>query len=150
MESTLRPPADPGFRLIETGLWTPREGLHLAEYHLARLQGSAAHLGIAPVGVEQALGGVDADGPRRLRLTVDAAGRAEITLHEFTPEPAGTLWRLAVSETRLEAATRRLGQAPVRLRWTGRAELPEHGRVFQPADSVRRSPTSLPILARGW
>ncbi len=103
MESALCPPSDPGFRLIETGLWTPGAGLHRAELHLARLHDSAALLGIAPKGVEDALEGVAADGPRRLRLTVDADGAVEITLHAFEPVAEGAVWRLAVSDTRLMA-----------------------------------------------
>jgi 4-amino-4-deoxychorismate lyase len=103
MESPLRPPADPEFRLIETGLWTPDEGLRLADFHLGRLRSSAARLEIGIKGLDAALAAVRASGPRRLRLTVDAGGRVEVTLHDFTPEPEGRAWRLAVSEKRLIA-----------------------------------------------
>ncbi|MEQ8257106.1 MULTISPECIES: aminotransferase class IV family protein [Roseovarius] len=103
MESPLRPPADHGFRLIETGLWTPGEGLRLADFHLERLRTSAARLGIEIEALDAALAAVEADRPRRMRLTVDAGGQVEITLHDFTPEPEGRAWRLAVSETRLIA-----------------------------------------------
>lgn len=54
-------------------------------------------------GLDAALEAVEADRPKRLRLTVDAGGQVEVTLHEFTPEPEGRAWRLAVSETRLIA-----------------------------------------------
>jgi len=103
MESPLRPPADPEFRLIETGLWTPDAGLRLADLHLGRLRASAARLEIGIKGLDAALAAVRASGPRRLRLTVDAGGQVEITLHDFTPEPEGRAWRLAVSKTRLLA-----------------------------------------------
>ncbi len=103
MESPLCPPADPGFRLIETGRWTPGEGLHRKALHLERLRASAARLGIGIKGLDAALEAVEASAPRRLRLTVDVEGKVEVTLHEFTPEPEGRAWRLAVSETRLIA-----------------------------------------------
>lgn len=103
MESPLCPPADRGFRLIETGLWTPDEGLHRAALHLGRLRTSAARLGIEILDLDAALEAARADGPRRMRLTVDAGGQVEITLHDFTPEPEGRAWRLAVSEARLIA-----------------------------------------------
>ncbi|QFT98824.1 putative branched-chain-amino-acid aminotransferase [Roseovarius sp. THAF8] len=103
MESPLCPPADRGFRLIETGLWTPEDGLRLVDLHLERLRTSAARLGIGIDGLDAALEGIEASAPRRLRLTVDAGGQVEVALHEFTPEPEGRAWRLAVSEARLIA-----------------------------------------------
>ncbi|MGK7654021.1 aminotransferase class IV family protein [Roseovarius sp. B08] len=103
MESPLCPPADRGFRLIETGLWTPGEGWHREALHLERLRASAARMGIGINGLEAALEAVEADRPRRMRLTVDAGGQVEVTLHDFTPEPEGRAWRLAVSEARLIA-----------------------------------------------
>ncbi len=103
MESPLRPPSDREFRLIETGLWTPGEGLHRKALHLERLRASAAQLGIEIAALDAALEAVEADRPRRMRLTVDAGGQVEVTLHEFTPEPQGRTWRLSVSEARLIA-----------------------------------------------
>ncbi len=103
MESPLRPPADPDFRLIETMLWTPEGGFQRGDVHRKRLAFAARQLGIAPVGVDAALEVFSADGPQRVRLTVDAGGRAEITHASFAPLPEGTLWRLAVAETRLQA-----------------------------------------------
>lgn len=127
MESPLCPPADSGFRLIETGLWTPDEGLHRKALHLERLRASAARLGIGIDGLDAALEAVEASAPRRLRLTVDAGGQVEVTLHEFTPEPEGRAWRLAVSETRLIATDPWLTvKSTERELYDGtRAELPE-------------------------
>lgn len=103
MESPLRPPADQGFRLIETMLWTPEGGFQRGDVHRKRLAFAARRLGIAPAGVEAALAAFTADGPRRVRLTVDADGMPEITHAPYTPLPEGTVWRLAVAETRLDA-----------------------------------------------
>ena len=103
MESPLRPPADPGFRLIETCLWTPEGGVHRRARHLARLYATADRLGIVPRGVEAALDALNGQGPLRVRLTVDAGGRAEVTAHAFTPLPEGTIWRVAFAAERVPA-----------------------------------------------
>lgn len=101
MESPIRPPAVPGFRLIETCLWTPGEGVHRRARHLARLHATAARLGISPSGVDAALDGVRGQGPLRLRLTLDAAGRAEVTAQAFTPLPQGAVWRVDFASERV-------------------------------------------------
>lgn len=103
MEGPLRPPVDPGFRLIETFRWQPGEGIVRRARHLARLQRSAARLGIVPRGVQGALNGPHGDDPLRVRLTVDAVGRAEATYTPFVPLPAGTVWRVQLAEARLES-----------------------------------------------
>lgn len=102
MEDPLCPPDDAGFRLIETGLWTPGTGLHRRERHLDRLHRSAARLGIVPDGVEDALDALCFDGPTRLRLTVARDGRVGITGAPFAPLPDGTVWRLRISERVLD------------------------------------------------
>ena len=103
MEGPLCPPADPGFRLIETCRWTPEGGVHLRDHHLARLDASATRLGIVPQGVVPALDAVTGQGPQRLRLTVDARGRVEVTAQPFAPLPPGTVWRLALAGERVRA-----------------------------------------------
>ena len=103
MESPLRPPADPDFRLIETMLWTPEGGFQRGDVHRKRLAFAAGRLGIAPVGVDAALEAFTAEGPQRVRLTVDASGGTDITHAPFAPLPEGTVWRLAVAEARLDA-----------------------------------------------
>lgn len=101
MEDTLCPPDDAGFRLIETGLWTPDIGLHRRDLHLARLTRSAARLGIRPQGVEAALEAARFDGPTRLRLTVTRDGAAEVTGAPFAALAQDTVWTLAISGDRL-------------------------------------------------
>ncbi len=103
MEGPLRPPPDPGFRLIETCRWTPEEGVLLRARHLARLHASAGRLGIVPVGVEAALDRVAGQGQRRLRLTLDARGRAEVSQQPFAPLSPGTVWRLGLAAERVRA-----------------------------------------------
>ena len=103
MEGPLRAPTEPGFRLIETMLWTPGAGIHRRARHLARLRRSARRLSVAPRGVERALDSVAGQGPLRVRLTVDATGRAEIAATPFAPLAPGTIWRCAISDTRLRS-----------------------------------------------
>ena len=102
MESPLRAGAgDPGLKLIETALWDgaacPRR-----DGHLARLSASAGFLGwpcdIAAAGA--ALTG-PAGAPARLRLTLDATGRIEVT--QAALPPARAEWRLALAGERLDA-----------------------------------------------
>ncbi|MFC3570051.1 aminotransferase class IV family protein [Paracoccus simplex] len=115
MESPLRAGSDdPGLRLIETVLWDGAGCPRIAG-HLARLAAGAGALGwpcdapaaraalIAPPGR-----------PARLRLTLDRAGRIEVTrapLPQSRPE-----WRLALAGTRLDS-----GDPWLRLKTTRRA-----------------------------
>ena len=98
MESTLHAGADaPGLKLIETMRW---DGAGVAQWplHLARLRAGAAALGwavpeVAPRGPE----GV----PARLRLTLDARGRVEVT-HGPWPTVAD-VWRVGLAAARLRS-----------------------------------------------
>lgn len=103
MESPLRPPPDPGFRLIETFRWESDKGIIRRGEHLARLTRSAAELGIDPQGVDAALDGLSGLMPLRVRLMVDAKGRAEVTTAPYAPLPEGTVWRVAIAPERLAA-----------------------------------------------
>lgn len=100
LESPLRGGAEP-VRLIETMLWDgaayPRLPLHLA-----RLAASAARLGFRcdPDAVRAALPAPAA--PARVRLTLGAAGDAEVT---GAPLPAARAeWRIGLAEARLDPA----------------------------------------------
>lgn len=91
----------PGLRLIETLLWDGAAFPRLA-LHMQRLTASAQALGwAAPQRVEAALSGLP-QAPRRVRLTVDAQGQAEVTL---APLPPGKpLWRVRLHPERLSSA----------------------------------------------
>lgn len=98
MEGPLCDRDQPGLRLIETLGWTgqviPRLPLHLA-----RLHASARRLGWPCVGAAQALLAACPDGPARLRLTLDAAGRIEVAAAPLPP--ATPLWRVGLANDRL-------------------------------------------------
>ena len=101
MESPLRPPVEPDFRLIETlGFW-PGQGFVRQDRHLDRMARTAAALGL-PMDrnvAREALAETPADAPMRCRLTMDVAGKFDLTTAPLTENPP--IWRLAVSEIRL-------------------------------------------------
>ncbi|MFU1477372.1 aminotransferase class IV [Roseovarius sp. C7] len=101
MESPLCPPDDPGFRLIETLRWEPGRGALRARQHLARLRRSAEVFGVDASAAEAALASVAGDGPLRVRLTLDQAGRAEVSTAPYAPTPEGSVWKVGLAETRL-------------------------------------------------
>ncbi|WP_220492112.1 aminotransferase class IV [Propioniciclava sp. MC1683] len=92
-----RPPLDVG--LLETLLWRPDSGFPLLERHLARLAASARFFGtpLDPDAVRTALLAAVADraGPSRVRLVVDADGKADVTVADVPPAPRGPV-RVAI------------------------------------------------------
>ncbi|WP_235829752.1 aminotransferase class IV [Frigidibacter oleivorans] len=86
----------PGLQLIETLAW---DGTRLPrrDRHLARLAAGAATLGFPcdPAAAAALLGGVAGDASLRLRLTLDAAGRFDLTAAPLPPAPAE--WRVALA-----------------------------------------------------
>lgn len=102
MEGALREGGgEPGLRLIETLGW---DGARLVrgERHLARLARSAAALGWTcdPDAARAALL-AGREGPARLRLTLDRAGRIEVTASPLAPVTAP--WRVALAGERLRS-----------------------------------------------
>ncbi|PVA11400.1 4-amino-4-deoxychorismate lyase [Pelagivirga sediminicola] len=104
MENPLCPPADPGFALIETMRWTPGGGIAHRARHMARLARTARALGITPRGVSSALDAITSSGPLRVRLTVDAEGRTNLTSAPFQALGPDARWRVAIHPQRLDAA----------------------------------------------
>ncbi|WP_170753339.1 aminotransferase class IV family protein [Ruegeria lacuscaerulensis] len=104
MESPLRPPDDPDFRLIETLAFRPGQGFVRRDRHLARMGRSAAALGV-PFDRDRAIAaleGVAGTSPLRCRLTLDAAGAVEVTTGALAENPP--LWRVAIADQRLQAS----------------------------------------------
>lgn len=104
-EGEIRDGTRAGFELIETMRWEPGGGFLRLERHLARLYGSAHVLGFRcdpeQIGdvLKDAIG--DADTPRRVRLTLGAAGEAEATTQPYEPLPAHRTWTVRIARTRL-------------------------------------------------
>ena len=103
MEESFRPPADPGFRLIETFRWTRYGGIRHGAEHIARFRHSADALGLDPSGAEAELDRLTGEGPLRVRLTLDARGQAEISVQSFEILPPDTVWRVGLADERLRA-----------------------------------------------
>lgn len=112
-------------RLIETLAWDGTAAVREAR-HLARLGRSAAGLGWGfDEGAARAALREGRTGPARLRLTLDARGRVEVTEGPL-PAPA-SLWRVAVHPERLDP-----GDPWLRIKSTRRA-LYDRARAALPA-----------------
>jgi para-aminobenzoate synthetase/4-amino-4-deoxychorismate lyase len=90
----------PGFRLLETLLWTPEAGFALIDAHLTRLRASAACFGFdCDIDEVQALlNGVVGDlrGPAKVRLQVGGDGSVLCEAVDLAPMPP--VLRLALAE----------------------------------------------------
>lgn len=95
--------ASPGLKLIETVLWTG-QGAPRWPLHVARLRRSCARLGWhCPGDITLPR----PDGPARLRLTLDAGGVIEWTVHDLPAARAP--WRVVLAGARLSSADPWLG-----------------------------------------
>ncbi|MGR3617046.1 MAG: aminotransferase class IV family protein [Paracoccaceae bacterium] len=104
MESPLRPPAEPDFRLIETFGWHPGEGYRHLALHLDRMERSAQAFGIR-FARNAALPRIEVlkpNGPTRCRLTLDTDGGIDLTHAPLGPT-AGS-WTIAVAAARPDPA----------------------------------------------
>jgi 4-amino-4-deoxychorismate lyase len=104
MESPLRPPDDPNFRVIETLAFRPGQGFVRHDRHLARMGRTAWALGI-PFDTDQAmtkLHSVAGSSPLRCRLTLDKAGVFDLTTGVLSANPLR--WSVAVADQRLRAS----------------------------------------------
>jgi para-aminobenzoate synthetase/4-amino-4-deoxychorismate lyase len=134
----------PGFRLLETLLWTPEEGFVLLDRHIARLTASAACFGFA-MDVEEARSMLasaveDLRGPTRVRLQLEADGTLLCEAVDLLPLPTPLRVALAdepVDRTSLflyhkttrrdvyEQARRQHPDAQAVILWNDRGELTE-------------------------
>lgn len=92
--------------LIETLRWEPGAGFVRLERHLARLERSAAALGLPGAeGARQALFAALPPSPQpsplRIRLELFTGARIDVQTAPFTPLAPGTAWRLKIAATRL-------------------------------------------------
>lgn len=89
------------FELLETLRWTPADGFHLLEQHMARLLASAEYFDIpvSPGDVEQALVSAVAgeSAPQRVRLLVSRSGAIRVERQPYATRPQPLALRLAPS-----------------------------------------------------
>lgn len=101
------------FGLIETLLWTRRDGFALLPEHLTRLAASSAALGFRydEAKVRSALASVappvapetNAADRLRVRLVLSRDGALETSATPIEAVPAGTIWRVALAERRFSS-----------------------------------------------
>ncbi len=104
MESPLRPPAEPDFRLIETLAFRPGQGLVRLDRHLSRMARSAKafQIDFDWTAAQAVVNSVSGKTPLRCRLTLDAGGKFDLTTGDLAPNPP--LWRVGVAEQRLSSS----------------------------------------------
>ncbi len=103
MESPLRPPVEPDFRLIETLGFHPDQGFLRRDRHLNRMARTAKALAL-PFDRNAALAifsGVTSDTPLRCRLTMDVGGGFDLTTAALAGNPE--IWRLGIAQIRLNS-----------------------------------------------
>ncbi len=114
MESPLRPPTEPDFRLIETLAYRPGQGFVRLDRHLARMARTAQKFGIdfdrtaAWTILDASLGEI----ALRCRLTLDADGKFELTSGELAANPS--VWRVDLAKQRLSSSDIWLGYKTTR------------------------------------
>lgn len=97
------------FALIETMLWTEKEGVHFLEQHLTRMTGSANFFGFQikiPV-IKNQLAKIlltfSDKKPRKIRLTVERSGQISFETQEFIPAKKRAPLFISVSPHRVES-----------------------------------------------
>ncbi len=128
-ESTVRSRSDHDFGLIETLRYEPGQGCIRAGRHLDRLTESSRHFHRTFDRNEaaQLLAGIPAEKTLRVRLFLDQQDRLSCTMHDFTPVPEGTVWKVAIAKTKLDSTD------PLLAHKTSRRELYEAARAEFPA-----------------
>jgi 4-amino-4-deoxychorismate lyase len=103
MESPLRPPVEPDFRLIETIGFHPDQGFVRRDRHLDRMARTAKDLALSfdRNAVLAILSGATSDALLRCRLTMDVHGGFDLTAAALAGNPE--IWRLGISQTRLNS-----------------------------------------------
>ncbi len=104
MESPLRPPAEPDFRLIETLAYRPGHGFVRLDRHLSRMARTAQKFGIAfdRTAARTILDASSGEIALRCRLTLDADGKFDLTTGELAANPP--VWRVALAKQRLSSS----------------------------------------------
>ncbi len=131
-ESALRDGQPAGYALIETMRREADGTIPRRARHLDRMGHSAAALGFAfdRRDAEKVLNGIAGDEALRVRLDLSANGKIGLTTTPCTALPQGTVWRLAIAATRLDAAD------PLRRHKTDSRAIYAQARVEFPANVI--------------
>ncbi|MBI1869333.1 MAG: aminotransferase class IV family protein [Methylocystis sp.] len=97
------------FGLIETLLWTRRDGFHLYAEHVERLRASSRALGFPfdKTAFTQALGEAVREPMAerlRVRFVLNKDARIETSVTAIEPIPEGALWRVALARRRFSSS----------------------------------------------
>ncbi len=105
IESPLRSGQHQPLSLIETLRYEPEAGCIRAKLHIDRMSKSSLALGkrFDPGHAAHSLRTISASTPLRVRLVLDKQNQLSCTTFPFTPTPAGTIWRVAIAATKLDA-----------------------------------------------
>jgi para-aminobenzoate synthetase / 4-amino-4-deoxychorismate lyase len=96
-------PAPPPFSLLETLLWTPADGYHLLERHLARMAESADYFDVPfdepriRSALAPSLHAHLPSAPRRIRLLLDPGGAPAVEAFPFSPARNPPPFRIALA-----------------------------------------------------
>ncbi|WP_170367993.1 aminotransferase class IV family protein [Ruegeria arenilitoris] len=127
MESPVRAPTEPDFRLIETFAFRPGQGFLRLERHLRRMARTADWLGVRfdVWRVGEVVDGVIGADPLRCRLTLDLTGAPKITTWPLADNPPD--WTVGLATTRLTSSDIWLRHKTTRraIYDQARAELPD-------------------------
>ncbi|WP_170390913.1 aminotransferase class IV family protein [Ruegeria arenilitoris] len=127
MESPVRAPTEPDFRLIETFAFRPGQGFVRLDRHLRRMARTADWLGIPfdERRVSEVVAGVAGADPLRCRLTLDITGKPEVTTGPLADNPPG--WTVGLATTRLTSSDTWLRHKTTRraIYDQARAEMPD-------------------------
>ncbi|MDF1601725.1 aminotransferase class IV family protein [Mesorhizobium sp. YIM 152430] len=131
-ESALRDGQPAGYTLIETMRREADRTIPRRARHLDRMAHSAVALGFPfdRQGAEKVLGGIGGNETLRVRLDLSTNGRIGLTTAPFAGLPQGTIWRLAIGRTRLDAAD------PLRRHKTDSRAVYAEARGEFPADAI--------------
>ncbi len=104
MESPLRPPTEPDFRLIETLAFRPGQGFVRLDRHLSRMARTAEKLGIAfdRTAARMILDASSGEIALRCRLTLDTDGKFDLTTGGLAANPH--VWRVDLAKQRLSSS----------------------------------------------
>jgi len=103
MESALRDQAQSDLRVFETMLWTPDQGVHRLDLHLARLKRGCEQVGFRAGNIDGILSVIKRDGPQRIRLSVGSENDVQIETWDFVPLAPDVVWAVSFAQEQVRS-----------------------------------------------